>query len=347
MADEGLTYAAAGVNLEAAAQTLKRIRPYLEQARRPEVLLRGGGFGGLFRLDGGRYRRPVLVAGADGVGTKLELAQQLERHETVGIDLVAMCVNDVLVQGAEPLFFLDYLATGCLDPREVEAVIAGVARGCQGAGCALLGGETAEMPGFLAPGQYELAGFAVGIVEEDAIVDGSSIQEGDVLLAFGSSGLHSNGFSLVRRVVAEAGLSLEEKVSPPGISLGEMLLSPTRIYVSPVLTLLQHYPIRGMAHITGGGLVENLPRILPAGLQACLDTRSWSPPPVFSYLQQAGDISPREMYRVFNMGLGLVLVVSPDVARAVEGACGDGEPWPVGRVKRAPEPVRIEGGHPR
>lgn len=345
MEDEGLTYRAAGVNLDAAARALQLMRPHLEQAQRPEVLRRGGGFGGLFRLDSQRYRRPVLVAGTDGVGTKLSLAQQLDRHHSVGIDLVAMCVNDVLVQGAEPLFFLDYLATGRLEPREVAAVIAGVARGCQLAGCALLGGETAEMPGFLPVGQYELAGFAVGIVDEDDLVDGSSIQEGDVLLAFASSGLHSNGYSLVRRVLAEAGLSLQEKVSPPGITLGEILLEPTRIYVSPVLTLLEHYPIRGMAHITGGGLVENLPRILPPGLQACLDAGSWSLPPVFPYLQRAGNISTREMYRVFNMGLGLVLAASPEAARDMEGVCGNGEPWPVGRVRRAPEPVRIEGGH--
>lgn len=330
MAENGWTYAASGVDIAAGDQAAKFYGELARRTWRPEVIGPWGSFGGLFALDTSKYRRPVLVAGADGVGTKLRVAITLEQHQTVGIDLVAMCVNDILVHGAEPLFFLDYLATGRLDPDRAAAVVAGVAEGCRQAGCALLGGETAEMPGFYAPGDYDLAGFAVGVVEKGDLIDGHLVQPGDVLLGLASSGLHSNGFSLVRRVLLEdAGYSLHQHISGLGCTLGEELLRPTRIYVSSLLSVLRQdledraspgRQIHGMAHITGGGLPGNLSRILPRGTQARVNRGSWPVPPVFHLIQEAGRVATDEMYRVFNMGLGMVLVVARQATEAVAAA---------------------------
>jgi phosphoribosylformylglycinamidine cyclo-ligase len=282
---------------------------------RPEVLADIGGFGGLFALNTVKYREPVLVAGADGVGTKLKIAFLTDKHDTIGQDAVAMCVNDIIVQGAEPLFFLDYLAVGALDPERVAAIVGGVAAGCRLAGCALLGGETAEMPGFYAPGEYDLAGFAVGVAERAHIVDGAGVRAGDVLIGLPSSGLHSNGYSLARHVfLTQAGWTVERFVPELGRTLGEELLEPTRIYARAVLAVLSGVPVRGMAHITGGGLVENLPRCLPDGLGAVLDRPAWEVPPVFSLLQSLGKVDEQEMMRTFNMGLGLILVVPANAA---------------------------------
>jgi len=282
---------------------------------RPEVMGGIGGFSGLFQLPTG-YREPVLVAGTDGVGTKLKLAHQCDRHDTVGIDLVAMCVNDVLTCGAEPLFFLDYLATGKLDEDQLAAVVAGITTGCKQAGCALLGGETAEMPGFYLPGEYDLAGFCVGLVEKSQMLDGARVQIGDVAIALPSSGIHSNGFSLVRKIVEQAGLDLSESLPELGTaSLGEILLTPTRIYVAPVLAALRAgLPIHGMAHITGGGLPENLPRCLGEGQSVHVDPTSWEVPPLFTWLESAGSVARPEMFNTFNMGIGFVVLVPGDRA---------------------------------
>jgi phosphoribosylformylglycinamidine cyclo-ligase len=299
----------------------------VDGTRRPEVLGALGGFGGCFELPSG-YRKPVLVSGTDGVGTKLKIAQILNRHDTVGIDLVAMCVNDVLTLGAEPLFFLDYLATGKLAPEQLVQVVAGVAKGCKTSGCALLGGETAEMPGFYAPGEYDLAGFCVGIVEKDHMLDGSRVAVGDRIIALASSGVHSNGFSLVRKVVAEgqradlseteAGYSWDEKPELlGGQSLGEALLTPTQLYVKPVLSALKSkLDIHGMAHITGGGLPENLPRCLGKGQSARLVPDSWPVLPVFEWIRAAGDVSAAAMFNTFNMGVGFVVIVPSAQAKA-------------------------------
>jgi phosphoribosylformylglycinamidine cyclo-ligase len=285
---------------------------------RPEVLTDLGGFGGLFGLRAEQYKEPVLVSGTDGVGTKLKIAFLMDRHDTVGIDLVAMCVNDIVVSGAEPLFFLDYFATGKLSVAKAQDVVKGVAEGCRQAGCALIGGETAEMPSFYRDGEYDLAGFAVGVVEKAKIIDGRSIVPGDALIGLASSGLHSNGYSLARHVLFEqAKLSIDGLVPDLGRSVGEELLIPTKIYVKPILTLCREFPIKGLAHITGGGITGNLPRVLPAGLKARVDRRAWIVPPVFTVLSRQGNIEPEEMYRVFNMGIGMVLVVPPDAADSV------------------------------
>lgn len=313
------TYRAAGVDIEAGERAVELMRGAVEGTRRPEVLGGLGAFGGFFALDPSRYRHPVLVAGADGVGTKLRLAIELDRHHSVGIDVVAMCVNDILVHGAEPLFFLDYLAMGRLVPEKAAEIVAGVAEGCRLAGCALLGGETAEMPGFYPGGDYDLAGFAVGVVERERLIDGSAIRQGDRLLGLASSGLHSNGFSLARKVLLEvAGYSLHSFVPALGRTLGEELLVPTRIYVKAVLPLAQAGRIRGMAHITGGGLVQNLARILPPGTKAILHRGSWPVPPIFDLIREAGNVPAQEMARTFNLGIGLVLVVAPEEAAAVK-----------------------------
>ncbi|MDX1594402.1 MAG: phosphoribosylformylglycinamidine cyclo-ligase [Gammaproteobacteria bacterium] len=313
--DGGLTYAAAGVDIEAGEALVDRIKPAVARTLRPEVLTGLGGFGALFELPLDRYRRPVLVSGTDGVGTKLKLAIELGRHDTVGIDLVAMCVNDVLVQGAEPLFFLDYFATGRLDVDQGAAVIGGIAEGCARAGAALVGGETAEMPGMYADGDYDLAGFCVGIVERDALLDGSRVRPGDVLLGIDSSGPHSNGYSLIRRVIERSGDDLERPFD--GTTLGGRLLEPTTIYVRPLLEVIAHHPVHALAHITGGGLPENLPRVLPDGCRAVIDAASWRWPPVFRWLQEAGGIATAEMFRTFNCGIGMVAVLPPDHAAAV------------------------------
>lgn len=308
---EGLTYAAAGVDIDAGNRAVELIKDHVRSTFRPGVLTDIGGFGGLFALDLSRYRQPVLVAGTDGVGTKLAVAFMADKHDTVGIDAVAMCVNDILVQGAEPLFFLDYLACGRLVPEKVAQIVAGIAEGCRQAGCALLGGETAEMPGFYGPDEYDIAGFAVGVVEKDRVIDGSRIEPGDVLLGLPSSGLHSNGYSLARKIFFEvAGLQVDDYVSELGCTVAEELLKPTRIYVKTVLPLLERYDVRGLAHITGGGLTENIPRILPPGTAAVVCPGSWPEPPVFAFLRERGRVAEREMRRTFNLGIGMVLVVA-------------------------------------
>jgi phosphoribosylformylglycinamidine cyclo-ligase len=307
MASTPLTYRDAGVDIDAGNAVVERIKPLVRRTARPEVMGGLGGFGGLFDLSG-RFREPVLVSGTDGVGTKLKLAQQLGRHDTIGIDLVGMCVNDVLVQGAEPLFFLDYFATGKLDVDTTVAVVGGIARGCELAGCALIGGETAEMPDMYAPGEYDLAGFTVGAVEKSKLLDGAAVRAGDVLLGIASSGPHSNGYSLVRRILERAGRPLDLDVG--GVPLADALMAPTTIYVKPVLALLAAaQPIHAMAHITGGGLTENIIRVIPDGLGLDIEASAIALPPVFDWLQREGQVAREEMWRTFNCGIGFVLVV--------------------------------------
>jgi len=303
---KGLSYRDAGVDIEAGDALVDAIKPYARKTLRPEVLAGIGGFGALCEIPK-KYRQPVLVSGTDGVGTKLKLAFALHRHGTVGIDLVAMSVNDVLVQGAEPLFFLDYFACGKLDNKVAAAVIKGIAEGCERAGCALIGGETAEMPGMYPEGEYDLAGFCVGVVEKDRIIDGRSIVPGDVVLGLASSGPHSNGYSLVRRIVGDEHLSSD---------LADSLMEPTRIYVKPVLKLAAAVPVKGLAHITGGGLVGNVPRVLPKGTKAVIRKASWPRPEIFQWLQQTGNVAEDEMFRVFNCGIGMAIVLAPDEAEA-------------------------------
>jgi len=323
------------VDLRAASRAVELIRGLAGATHRPGVLGEVGGFGGFFALDTARYRRPILVAATDGVGTKLRIAQGLDRHDTVGIDLVAMCANDVLVHGAEPLFFLDYLAVGRLVPERVASIVAGIAAGCRMAGCALIGGETAEMPGFYGPEEYDLAGFVVGVVEREALVDGGRIRPGDAVVGLASAGLHSNGYSLARKALLEAACyRLDDRVPALGCTLGEELLRPTRIYVRTVLPLLGRYDVRGMAHITGGGLPENIVRILPPGTRVLLRRGSWSEPPVFGLIREAGRVAEEEMRRVFNLGVGFVLVVpaaqAPDLVAELRGQ-GEGA-WVIGEV---------------
>ncbi|HJT99087.1 MAG TPA: phosphoribosylformylglycinamidine cyclo-ligase [Rhodanobacteraceae bacterium] len=305
--DEPLSYRAAGVDIDAGNEVVERIKPLVKRTFRPEVMAGLGGFGALFEL-AGRYKEPVLVSGTDGVGTKLKLAQELGRHDTIGIDLVAMCVNDVLVQGAEPLFFLDYFATGKLDVDTTVSVVGGIAKGCELAGCALIGGETAEMPDMYPAGEYDLAGFSVGAVEKSALIDGSSIKAGDAILGLASSGPHSNGYSLVRKILARAGRPFDLDLG--GVKLGDALLAPTTIYVKPILKLLKQQPVHGMAHITGGGLRENIIRVVPDDLGIVLDTRAWTLPPVFDWLQREGKVAREEMHRTFNCGIGYTVIVA-------------------------------------
>jgi phosphoribosylformylglycinamidine cyclo-ligase len=308
-------YKTAGVDIDAGNEAVERMKAHVAKTFRPEVMSGLGGFGALFRLDLSRFHKPVLVSGADGVGTKLKLAFALDRHDTIGIDAVAMCVNDIVVQGAEPLFFLDYLAVGKLLPEKVEQIVKGVAEGCELAGCALIGGETAEMPGMYGNGEYDIAGFAVGAVNEDEMIDGQTIKPGDAVLGFASSGLHSNGFSLVRKILEDNGYSLDERADGlGGQRIGDLLLTPTRIYVPSVLALKRRFVIKGMAHITGGGFTENIPRILPDECGVRLKRNAWEVPAVFRFLQKNGRLSDAEMMRTFNMGIGMVLVVPPDQA---------------------------------
>ncbi|WP_298036967.1 phosphoribosylformylglycinamidine cyclo-ligase [uncultured Desulfuromonas sp.] len=312
------TYKDAGVDIDAGNRFVELIKPLVRATSRPEVLTDIGGFGGLFSLHGDKYEKPTLVAATDGVGTKLKLAFLLDKHDTVGIDLVAMCVNDIVVQGAEPLFFLDYLATGKLAPEKGADIVRGIAEGCKQSGCALIGGETAEMPGFYADGEYDLAGFSVGVVDNSRIVDGSSITVGDRVIGIASSGLHSNGYSLARKVLFERmGLALDATLPEIGRPLGEELITPTRIYVKAILNLLRDFQIKGIAHITGGGVVENIPRILPKHCQAIIEKNSWDKPPIFEVLRQGGNIDELEMYRTFNYGIGMVLVVPEEEAEDV------------------------------
>jgi len=307
-----LSYAQAGVDIDAGNALVERIKPIVKGTFRPGVMTGLGGFGALFELPLDRYREPVLVSGTDGVGTKLKLAMALERHDTIGIDLVAMCVNDIIVAGAEPLFFLDYYATGRLDVDTATAVISGIARGCELAGCALTGGETAEMPGMYAAGDYDLAGFAVGIVEKSRILQPHSVQVGDALLGLASSGPHSNGYSLIRKVLEVSGAPLDQALG--GVRLGDALLAPTRIYVKPLLELLGQVEVHALAHITGGGLTENLPRVLPDHSCAEIDRSSWRLPAVFEWLQAEGRIDGQEMLRTFNCGIGMVVCVPEAIA---------------------------------
>lgn len=345
MSKESWSYARAGVDIDAGNEAVQRIKPLVQGTMRPEVLSGIGGFAGLFALPKTKYSEPVLVSGCDGVGTKLKIAFALDKHDTIGIDCVAMCVNDILVQGAEPLFFLDYLAVGHLVPATVEQVVSGVAAGCRQAGCTLLGGETAEMPGFYPPGEYDLAGFAVGAVDRNAIIDGSTITPGDVILGLASSGLHSNGFSLVRRVLLDDAQNLGRPVADLGSTLGEALLTPTRIYVRSILSLMNRVTIKGMAHITGGGLVENVVRVLPPGSQAVLTGGSWPVLPVFELVRQEGNVTEAEMLRTFNLGIGFVVIVAEkDVARAKELLVAAGEQvYTVGRVIAGEPAVTVEG----
>ena len=303
-----LTYRDAGVDIDAGNEVVERIKPLVKRTFRPEVMGGLGGFGALFNLSG-KYREPVLVSGTDGVGTKLKLAQQLNRHDTIGIDLVGMCVNDVLVQGAEPLFFLDYFATGKLHVDTTVAVVGGIARGCELAGCALIGGETAEMPDMYPPGEYDLAGFTVGAVEKSALIDGSKVRAGDVLIGLASSGPHSNGYSLVRKILDRAGRPLDLDLG--GTRLVDALMAPTTIYVKPVLELIAGHDLHAMAHITGGGLTENIIRVIPDGLGLDIASSAWQLPPVFDWLMREGHVPKQEMWRTFNCGIGYVLVVAP------------------------------------
>jgi phosphoribosylformylglycinamidine cyclo-ligase len=309
-----LSYKDAGVDIDAGNRLVDRIKSVARKTARPEVLAGLGGFGALFELPKG-YQEPVLVSGTDGVGTKLRLAMQLKQHDTIGIDLVAMCVNDLIVGGAEPLFFLDYYATGKLDVDTAASVVTGIGEGCLQAGCALVGGETAEMPGMYEGEDYDLAGFCVGIVEKSKILDGSKVAAGDVLLGLASSGPHSNGYSLIRKILEVTQADLNQKVGQH--TLAQALMAPTRIYVKPLLKLLKTYPVHAMAHITGGGLLENIPRVMPARTKASINSNRWVMPEVFSWLQKGGNISSEEMYRTFNCGIGMVLIVSVDVAEAV------------------------------
>jgi len=328
-----LTYCDAGVDIDAGDALVEKIKPYARRTMRPGVLAGIGGFGALFEVPKG-YREPVLVSGTDGVGTKLKLAFELSRHDTIGIDLVAMSVNDILTLGAEPLYFLDYYACGKLDVDTASEVVKGVAAGCERAGCALIGGETAEMPGMYAPGEYDLAGFAVGVVEKTRIVDGSTINAGDVLLGLASNGAHSNGYSLIRKIIAARGARLDERLGSE--TLADLILAPTRIYVKPVLHLLRSIRVKGMAHITGGGLVENVPRVLADNLMARIDRTAWTMPLLFEWLQDAGKVADEEMLRVFNCGIGMVLVVNAgdaDAALTILAASGE-TAWRIGAVDR-------------
>jgi phosphoribosylformylglycinamidine cyclo-ligase len=312
------TYRDAGVDIDAGDEFVDRIKPLVRSTFRPEVLTDLGGFGGLFRLQAKKYEDPVLVSGTDGVGTKLKIAFLMDRHDTVGIDLVAMCVNDIAVSGAEPLFFLDYFATGQLAVPKAQAVVSGIADGCRQAGCSLIGGETAEMPSFYVEGEYDLAGFAVGVVDRPKIIDGRQIVPGDALIGLASTGLHSNGYSLARRVLFDrAKLSVTSFLPEFDRPLGDILLTPTRIYAKQILTLIQEFPIKGMAHITGGGITENLPRVFPPDVRAQVRRNAWSVPPIFQTIARLGQVEREEMYRVFNMGIGLILVVPASAAEAV------------------------------
>lgn len=336
MSKNSLTYKDAGVDIDAGNALVERIKPLVKKTRRPEVMAGLGGFGGLFALPPGRYREPVLVSGTDGVGTKLMLAQDLGVHDTIGIDLVAMCVNDVLVQGAEPLFFLDYFACGRLDIDVATSVVAGIADGCSQAGAALIGGETAEMPDMYGDGEYDLAGFCVGAVERDEMLDGAAIKAGDALIGIASSGPHSNGYSLIRKVLERAPDAIVD-----GEPASKRLLAPTRIYVTAILAVMKEVSVNGLAHITGGGITENVPRVLHGGLGADIDTSSWQQGPVFDWLQEVGNIETDEMRRTFNCGVGMIVAVAEaDLDKTVGILKDSGESaWRIGRVTDAHDGV--------
>ena len=330
---KALTYRAAGVNIDAGEALVEQIKPFAKRTMRPGVMAGIGGFGALFAVPKG-YREPILVSGTDGVGTKLKLAVEWRRHDTIGIDLVAMSVNDILTLGAEPLFFLDYYACGKLDVKSATAVVKGIASGCEMAGCALIGGETAEMPGMYSTGDYDLAGFAVGVVEKKSIINGRNIRPGDIILGLGSNGAHSNGYSLIRKIIAQPGIKPSMRVG--GAKLQDLVMAPTRIYVKPVLKLMRTLPVKGLAHITGGGLLDNIPRILGDKLTAEIKSNAWPMPPLFSFLQEHGNVADSEMHRVFNCGFGMIVVVAAaDAARAQRLLARAGESvWPIGTVRR-------------
>ncbi len=315
---KSLTYKDAGVNIETTNKLVERIKSIAKTSFRPEVLTDIGGFSGLFSLDTQKYKKPVLTASTDGVGTKLKIAFMTNIHDTIGIDLVAMSVNDILAQGAEPLFLLDYVSTGAVEPKTLESVISGISRGCKEAGCALIGGEIAEMPSFYKEGEYDLAGFVVGVVDQDKIIDGLTIKIGDKVMGIASSGMHSNGYSLVRKIVFEKlNLDLNKKIEELGRNLGEELLEPTKIYVKPVLKIIAEFNVHGISHITGGGLTENIPRILPDDCQAVINKGSWEIPPIFTFIQGKGNISEAEMLKTFNNGIGMVLIVPQEEAKDI------------------------------
>ena len=342
----GLTYEQAGVNIAAGNALVKAIGPLAKSTRRPGADAELGGFGGFFDLQAAGYADPLLVAANDGVGTKLRLAIDTGKHDGVGIDLVAMCANDLVVQGAEPLFFLDYFATGKLDNAVAEQVVASIAEGCRQAGCALIGGETAEMPGMYAPSDYDLAGFCVGAVERGQALTGADIAPGDLLLGLASSGVHSNGFSLVRRIVADNGWKLDRPARfDPEVLLGDALLTPTRIYVRALLPEVRAGRIKGLAHITGGGLLENIPRVLPESTHAVVDADSWELPQLFAWLQAGGGIEPEELARTFNCGIGMVAIVAPEQAEAVTAnlqAAGE-RVHAIGRIEAGPRGCTVRG----
>ncbi|AWB43391.1 phosphoribosylformylglycinamidine cyclo-ligase [Paenibacillus sp. CAA11] len=329
-------YKKAGVDIAAGNEAVERMKKHVKRTFRPEVMTDLGGFGALFGLNKDKYEEPVLVSGTDGVGTKLKLAFAMDKHDTIGIDAVAMCVNDIVVQGAEPLFFLDYLACDKVIPTKIEAIVSGIAEGCAESGCALIGGETAEMPGMYAEGEYDIAGFTVGVVDKSKIINGASITAGDTVIGLASSGVHSNGFSLVRKLLLEqAGYDLKDALPELGNArLGDVLLEPTKLYVKPVLSLLEKVEVKGMAHITGGGFIENIPRVLPEGVNVDIEYGSWPILPIFQLLQEKGSVSNRDMFTTFNMGIGLVIIVSEGQAEAaLTSLRASGEtPYVIGKV---------------
>ncbi|MDD6133551.1 MAG: phosphoribosylformylglycinamidine cyclo-ligase [Selenomonadaceae bacterium] len=344
---EQLTYKDSGVDIDAGNKSVQLIKDSVKATYRPEVLGDLGGFGGLFALTAGKYKEPVLVSGTDGVGTKLRLAFMLDKHDTVGQDAVAMCVNDILVQGAEPLFFLDYLAVGKLDPEQVADVVKGVAGACKESGCALIGGETAEMSGFYPVGEYDIAGFAVGVVEKSKLITSEKVKEGDVVLGLPSSGVHSNGYSLVRKICFDLkGFKGDEYIEELGKTIGEELLTPTRLYPKACLPLIENFDIHGMVHITGGGFYENIPRALPEEMAVEIDSSVWQMPAIFKLLQQWGNVDWKEMYRTFNMGIGMIIIASADEAEKIKAQLAESQEtvYEIGRVVKGNHDVTIKGG---
>lgn len=337
------TYKEAGVDITAGYRAVELMKQHIRKTMRPEVVDEIGGFGGLFSLENIKINKPVLVSGTDGVGTKLKIAFLMDRHDTIGIDCVAMCVNDIVCSGAQPLFFLDYIATGKIFPEKIEQIVKGVSAGCVQAGCALIGGETAEMPGFYPEDEYDLAGFVVGIVDRDKIIDGKGIKPGDKLIGLASSGIHSNGYSLVRKVFNVSRQNLDRFNDKLGKSVGEEILTPTRIYVKTILSLIEKFEIKGIANITGGGFIENIPRMLPEGFGIVINKGSWPILPVFRLLRDMGDIPDRDMFNTFNMGIGMVLAVSREIAEDVVEAAGKlGEKaYVIGEVREGGERIDI------
>lgn len=345
--NKGLTYRDAGVDIDAGNKAVELMKDSVKSTYRPEVLGDLGGFGGLFSLMNSDIKKPILVSGTDGVGTKLRLAIMMDKHDTVGQDCVAMSINDVLVQGAEPLFFLDYIAVGKLDPVQVSDIVKGVANACKESGCALLGGETAEMAGFYAKDDYDLAGFGVGIVDRDRVITGETIGSDDVLIGLPSTGVHSNGFSLVRKIVFERmNMKLDKYIDELGMTIGECLLTPTRLYPRPCLPIIRNFDVKGMVHITGGGFYENIPRVLPKGIGVEIDITTWPQLPIFGLLQKWGDVAKEEMYRTFNMGIGMIMIVSkedaPKVMKNLEER--DEKAYIIGKTIASDVPVTLKGG---